>query len=192
MGCVFDLFSTSLNTRSYVAVMFVIAWFIPLITITSCYVGIVLRVWYCPNRKFLSQRKSSGCPANDQGKGFGVINRINDTLHGTSPGHENDMSRYVKRVILCFHIWYVCCRNQNYWNTGYKLSCIQYIGRPGRTACKNGVHNPMFADYCMDTVRYYVRLDLVLWWNRSFTSHCSHTTAILQNGCLWECSVLRH
>ena len=102
MGCVFDLFSTSLNTRSYVAVMFIIAWFIPLITITACYVGIVLRVWYCPNRKFLFQRKSSGCPANDEAQGFGVINRINGTLQGASPGHENEMSRYFKRVILSF------------------------------------------------------------------------------------------
>ena len=102
MGCVFDLFSTSLNTRSYVAVMFIIAWFIPLITITACYIGILLRVWYCPNRKFLLQGKSSGCPSNDQANGFGVMNRINGTLHGTSPGHTNDMSRYVKRVILSF------------------------------------------------------------------------------------------
>ena len=104
MGCVFDLFSTSLNTRSYVAVMFIIAWFIPLITITACYVGIVLRVWYCPNRKFLFQRKSSGCPANDEAQGFGVINRINGTLQGTSPSHANDMSRYVKRVIFISHM----------------------------------------------------------------------------------------
>ena len=100
MGCVFDLFSTSFNTRSYVAAMFTIAWFIPLITITSCYIGILLRVWYCPNRKFLLQGKSSGRPSNDQG--VGVKNRINGTLHGTSPGHTNDMSRYVKRVILSF------------------------------------------------------------------------------------------
>ena len=104
MGCVFDLFSTSFNSRSYVAVMFIIAWFIPLITITACYVGIVLRVWYCPNRKFLFQRKSSGCPANDQAQGFGVINRINGTLQGTSPSHANDMSRYVKRVIFISHM----------------------------------------------------------------------------------------
>ena len=102
MGCVFDLFSTSFNTRSYVAVMFIIAWFIPLITITSCYIGILLRVWYCPNRKFLLQGKSSGCPSNDQAQGFGVMNRINGTLQGTSPGYTNDMSRYVKRVILSF------------------------------------------------------------------------------------------
>ena len=102
MGCVFDLFSTSFNTRSYVAVMFLIAWFIPLITITACYIGILLRVWYCPNRKFLLQGKSRGCPPNDQAKGFGVMNRINGTLHGPSPGHTNDASRYDKRVILNF------------------------------------------------------------------------------------------
>ena len=103
MGCVFDLFSTSLNTRSYVAVMFIIAWFIPLVTITACYIGILLRVWYCPNRKFLLQRKSSGRPtSNGQAQGFGVMNRINGTFHGTSPGHTNDMSRYVKRVISSF------------------------------------------------------------------------------------------
>ena len=99
MGCVFDLFTTSFNTRSYVAVMFIMACFIPLITITGCYIGIVFRVWYCPNRKLLFARKSSGCPSNDQAQGFGVINRINGTLHGTSIGHTNDMSRYVKRVI---------------------------------------------------------------------------------------------
>ena len=161
MGCVFDLFSTSLNTRSYVAVMFIIAWFIPLITITACYVGIVLRVWYCPNRKFLFQRKSSGCPANDQAQGFGVINRINGTLQGASPGHENEMSRYFKRVILSF-TYDMCVAENIYLDTGYKPSCIQFIGRPGCTACKNGVHNPLFVDYCMDAVRYYVRLDLVL------------------------------
>ena len=114
MGCVFDLFSTSFNTRSYVAVMFLIAWFIPLITITACYIGILLRVWYCPNRKFLLQGKSRGCPPNDQAQGFGVMNRINGTLHGTSPGHTNDVSRYDKRVILSFS--YDTC--DIHWDTG--------------------------------------------------------------------------
>ena len=162
MGCVFDLFSTSFNTRSYVAVMFIIAWLIPLITITSCYIGILLRVWYCPNRKFLLQGKSSGCPSNDQANGFGVMNRINGTLHGTSPGHTNDMSRYVKRVILSF-TYDACYRNHNiYWDTGYKPSCIQFVGRPGCTTCKNGVYTPLFVDCCVDTLRHYVRLDLVL------------------------------
>ena len=44
MGCAFDLFSTSWTARSYVLVLFIVCWFIPLIVIITSYCGIIMRV----------------------------------------------------------------------------------------------------------------------------------------------------
>ena len=44
MGCAFDMFSTSWTARSYVLVLFIVCWFIPLIVIIASYCGIIMRV----------------------------------------------------------------------------------------------------------------------------------------------------
>ena len=44
MGCAFDLFSTSWTARSYVLLLFIVCWFIPLIVIITSYCGIIMRV----------------------------------------------------------------------------------------------------------------------------------------------------
>ena len=44
MGCAFDMFSTSWTARSYVLVLFIVCWFVPLFVIISSYCGIIMRV----------------------------------------------------------------------------------------------------------------------------------------------------
>ena len=44
MGCAFDMFSTTWNDRSYVVVLFVLCWCIPLIVIFVSYGSIFFRV----------------------------------------------------------------------------------------------------------------------------------------------------
>ena len=44
MGCAFDMFSTSWNDRSYVVVLFILCWCIPLVIIFVAYVSIFSRV----------------------------------------------------------------------------------------------------------------------------------------------------
>ena len=44
MGCAFDMFSTTWNDRSYVVVLFVLCWCIPLIIIFYSYGSIFFRV----------------------------------------------------------------------------------------------------------------------------------------------------
>ena len=44
MGCAFDMFSTSWNARSYVVILFVLCWCIPLGVIFVAYISIFSRV----------------------------------------------------------------------------------------------------------------------------------------------------
>ena len=59
MGCAFDLFSTSWTARSYVLVLFIVCWFIPLIVIITSYCGIIMRVRSPTVRKLRANSSTS-------------------------------------------------------------------------------------------------------------------------------------
>ena len=54
MGCAFDIYSPSWNHRTYMWMLFVLAWFIPVVVIGVSYIGIIYRVRKS-NIQFLSE-----------------------------------------------------------------------------------------------------------------------------------------
>ena len=88
MGCAFDMYSTSINDRSYVVVLFILAWFIPLIVISVSYLGIVYRI-----------RMSSG-----RFKGFSENKANVDSIErGTklSRSVKSDASTHLAQKVFC-------------------------------------------------------------------------------------------
>lgn len=81
MGCAFDMYTTSWNDRSYVLVLFVLCWFVPLLIMFQSYGAIIYRVSYSGARNILFQ--GSGNLESEEMEGT-VADKLSDVSYSSA------------------------------------------------------------------------------------------------------------
>ena len=176
MGCAFDMFSTTWNDRSYVVVLFVLCWCIPLIIIFYSYGSIFFRV-----RKS-NARDVCYCGTPSRHTNEDQYSRKSSKSSNTSYGPKVNLFGKWNYIYL-FQIK----RLKVIWCITYLDFNIHISDRERSNACKNDFSSTCCMDSGLDSLCRPTLLGCVFESTRSFSVFWHDSNALLQNKCKCKC-----